>query len=427
MRITRNIKASTNADSDYDVFMIMDYSSGDSGMESDQFNCLGKFFARDINDAKQQLERCARKYPELAEGLYVTEYNEYFDNFDEFDPDNYWSNEVFQNLETIFRKWDDNQAEYDEYMGDDPLPFVNASEDIMVKEDHKTKVLDELYSANNRGESMTIKSSTHSYGGAYDIEDDMFFNKEEIVEWANEIVDKFNNTNDELFDVDDVYFTDTTHIVLEISNGDLVLNASVNIDMRKIRKPSDISKYTEEMLYQLQSGYDEFYSYGIESCNKITSASEYDVPDRELEPPAETEYLEQADSQDEVEIDLPDILVTVDEDGDIDYADDDFDWIKSVDFSSNEYSELMLDDWDGAADNILELIESVVPAAKGTYKVTGYATLVYDISGVESEVTDTWENEEGGQETWEETYTDNAECTFNFRASSLNDITVEEA
>lgn len=135
MRITRNIKASTNTDSAYDVFMIMDYSSGDSGMESDQFDCLGKFFARDINDAKQQLERCARKYPELAEGLYVTEYNEYFDNFDEFDPYNYWSNEVFQNLETIFRKWNDNLAEYNEYMGDEQLPFVNATEDVMVKED----------------------------------------------------------------------------------------------------------------------------------------------------------------------------------------------------------------------------------------------------------------------------------------------------
>lgn len=144
MRITRNVKASTNIDSDYDVFMIMDYSSGDSEMESDQFDCLGKFFARDINDAKQQLERCARKYPELAEGLYVTEYNEYFDNFDEFDPYNYWSNEVFQNLETIFRKWDDNQAGYDEYMRDEPLPFVNAAESIMADDEDFETYEDEI-------------------------------------------------------------------------------------------------------------------------------------------------------------------------------------------------------------------------------------------------------------------------------------------
>ena len=39
---------------------------------------------------------------------------------------------------------------------------------------------------------MVYKLHENSYGGAYDIEDDMFFTKEEIVEFGNDIVEEFN-------------------------------------------------------------------------------------------------------------------------------------------------------------------------------------------------------------------------------------------
>ena len=74
-------------DSKYQPFMLMEYSSGgpETGIEGDDFYCWGKFFAVDEADAKRQLERAKRKYGRDwdFQDVYVSEYNDYFDDGDE--------------------------------------------------------------------------------------------------------------------------------------------------------------------------------------------------------------------------------------------------------------------------------------------------------------------------------------------------------
>lgn len=137
----RSITASTEStpEKEYEVFMLMSYEGGDAGMESDRFDCLCKFFATDEADAERQFEMCKQKYSVLDDSMYVSEYNEYFDNFDEDDPFDYYSNEVFSDLEVFVKQMQKNYDEYDEYFGgedniDEELPFdsVSSAEELDV-------------------------------------------------------------------------------------------------------------------------------------------------------------------------------------------------------------------------------------------------------------------------------------------------------
>lgn len=357
-----DVMAATDSNSNYDVFMLMDYDSGDAGMESDSFYCYGKFFARNLQDAKQQLADCAKNYPNInTSDMYVSEYNEYFDNFDPSDPFDVVSNEVFSDLDTLFNYIFD--VDYDEDNDPDFPGFIPASTDIMTSEtidieDNKeyikatgSSLRDEVYAKaievmmspdfgfdedeakaytfvetypSDDGDATVVELRAEvsydgmmelaaactsivakydedayfdmaepgiavayienqyiesaSYGGAYDIEDDMFFNKDEIVEWAEQVVDVFNSNNNSDFHVADVYFKDSANLVLEIENADTIFNVSSKIDMRRIGKPSDISKYVDEAVSKLQAEYDAFYN-DIEAA---TDAPEENIDDIDI-------------------------------------------------------------------------------------------------------------------------------------------------
>ena len=106
------ITATTYADSGYPVFMLMYYSPGYEGMESDDFGCVGKFFGNE-NDTVKSLnaELDTMKgtlLPKDCEAFqhYVEDYNEYFDD----------GSEVYQNLDTVVRRNFDMNSEYNDYL-----------------------------------------------------------------------------------------------------------------------------------------------------------------------------------------------------------------------------------------------------------------------------------------------------------------------
>ena len=75
-----------------------------------------------------------------------------------------------------------------------------------------------------------------SYGGAYDIEDDMFFTKDELVEFGYDLVDKFSNWAECKADLADMYMTSPVDLVIEVlEDYDIIHQAKVRIDMRKIK------------------------------------------------------------------------------------------------------------------------------------------------------------------------------------------------
>ena len=112
------VKGEENWNED-NVFMLMGYTGGTEGPESDRFDCYGKFFAKDEGDADHQLWEAKQADPErmqFIENAYTTPYNDYFDDGDEVYPD----------LATLVKSAWIAPNDYDGNMYDDDLPFAST-------------------------------------------------------------------------------------------------------------------------------------------------------------------------------------------------------------------------------------------------------------------------------------------------------------
>lgn len=118
--------------------------------------------------------------------------------------------------------------------------------------------------ANALEEYENLKSELkESYSGAFDIEDDQYFTKEEIVGVAEKVCEHLDETYPDKFDIADVYMETPTIIHVEvISKEGNWASANAKIDMRKIKKPSDIMKYDVvigTLVYNLRLELDDLY------------------------------------------------------------------------------------------------------------------------------------------------------------------------
>ena len=100
-----------------------------------------------------------------------------------------------------------------------------------------------------------------SYGGAYDIEDDMYFTKEDLLEFTDELIDTLQDKG--IFvDLVDMYITDGNRLVIAVEDEDgNEIDTDEFIDMRKIRRPKDIYKYKNIFIKDILSQYDELKSF----------------------------------------------------------------------------------------------------------------------------------------------------------------------
>ena len=91
------------------------------------------------------------------------------------------------------------------------------------------------------------KLSEASYGGAFDIEDDQYFTREEINELGEDVVLEIGQG----FELTEIYLTDNI-LEMTIENDELgSFSTSVKIDMRRISKPHDIFKYKMDLVSKL--------------------------------------------------------------------------------------------------------------------------------------------------------------------------------
>lgn len=102
--------------------------------------------------------------------------------------------------------------------------------------------------------------SEASYGGAYDIEDDMYFTKEDLLEFTDELIDSLQDKG--IFvDLVDMYITDGNRLVIAVEDEDgNEIDTDEFIDMRKIHLPKDIYKYKDIFIKDILSQYDELKS-----------------------------------------------------------------------------------------------------------------------------------------------------------------------
>lgn len=240
-------------------------------------------------------------------------------------------------------------------------------------------------------ESCQDSVESASYGGAFDIEDDMYFTKDDIVEFGNEVAEQFSIWAADTYELSDVYMNNPKSLHLEVSNGDIELYADIEIDMRKIRYPRDIEKYTDKVLFELKSSYNDYFGEDegyeqlvddIDSCTNSTNiaSAEY-VPDRQLDPD-EGPVDEIPAFKESIDVDI-NTIVDIDEYGYWVESDDaEQAWAEGpdqTDWYSEEYTDVFVASAEDVIHDCYQMMETMLPGAPGTYKLTGKAHLVYEV------------------------------------------------
>ena len=149
---------------------------------------------------------------------------------------------------------------------DNKYDLRNTYDSSNISNDKKKKLAESL---NNNASAKQIygilndESLTEaSYGGAYDIEDDMYFTKEELVEFADEVCELLHEKFGYDYETVEVGMESTTELYLRIQDIHGVEEESTfRIDMRKIRKPSDLFKYAKPIAGRLAEKFEEEYQY----------------------------------------------------------------------------------------------------------------------------------------------------------------------
>ena len=159
------VASATETDKDFDIFMLIDYSADTGpdtmGMEGDTFDCLGKFFATDLETAKKELADILEQHPELKEacpGLYVSTYIESLDSPTREEQDEYGNpydvdNNVFGSLQALVDycfDWDYLNGLAQGTAEDDELPF--SMEDTFSPADDNFA----LYAISNTLDSISL-------------------------------------------------------------------------------------------------------------------------------------------------------------------------------------------------------------------------------------------------------------------------------
>lgn len=284
---------------------------------------------------------------------------------------------------------------------------------VWVKEDDDWRRLmgDELVISSTPEFSKDVESiEAASYGGAYDIEDNQYFTKEEIVEFGYELAEEFSKWAGNVWDLDSTYInhdeSGRSTYELNITDNDIWLGASVLVDMRKIRKPSDLQKYKDEILRQLKSGYAEYYDTDdVDASTAITAEVEYFDEDIEFSKVYDVEF---------------DAEIDVEDDGYYKFTED----AKFSDIEDEEY-DLKIDDADSVAENIQGLLEYNIPEEPGRYRVSGIAKLQYHVDNI-FEARDTDDVEWDGTPSDSFYITDDARSEYDYHGSWIENLQVEK-
>lgn len=137
-----------------------------------------------------------------------------------------------------------------------------------------------------------------SYGGAYDILDDYYFTRDDLIDFGEEVVFELENLEPGDYFVNDLDMLNpkTIHIEVYCRNKETYADKNIVIDMRRIQKPSDLNKYAYQVALDM---YDEFSEY-----DDVYSSSDYQIMkksyknSRKFRSQGDAEYLDFLDELD---------------------------------------------------------------------------------------------------------------------------------
>lgn len=267
-------------------------------------------------------------------------------------------------------------------------------------------------------QSKSKISASNNYGGAYDLENEGFFTKDDLVAFDDAVIEILQECYSDTFRIDDSYIEDNIiYVSVQSSEGNWA-EGSVKVDMRKIRKPSDILKYSNTMVGKLREELDTVY---VESATAVEGTILPGPGDYNL--PEEDEPTELDEIVDYINVYLDDDII-LDADGSWEYKDETYQWAcpdnNTRSWHCFEYSDVYLDDCSGVVEKVDDLIVDLLPDEPGTYHVSGNVNLYYSIIGIK-EYRDYYRDEDGVS--YDSTIvTDDADVYYVKEKSTLEDF-----
>jgi hypothetical protein len=110
-----------------------------------------------------------------------------------------------------------------------------------------------------------------SYGGAFDIADDQYFTRDDLNELSDEVLEIVQKSFDNKLDTSSSYIEDGNELEVTLADEDGVeFTSKIKIDMRKIKKPSDLSdRYktvlADDLINQISEYRKEFMNESLEN------------------------------------------------------------------------------------------------------------------------------------------------------------------
>ena len=126
----------------------------------------------------------------------------------------------------------------------------------------KYLTIDEAYGKKNV-KNMKIIKEAH-YGGAFDIEDDQFFTRDDLDEFGYYVEEELNDSDcscPKEFQYAGCWI-DNNIVTCAMSNGDYEHEIDFKVDMRRIRYPRDlIKRYAPGAIEEFKEAFETYYSY----------------------------------------------------------------------------------------------------------------------------------------------------------------------
>ena len=122
------------------------------------------------------------------------------------------------------------------------------------------------------------------YGGAYDIDPEMFWTKDDLIEFSDAVCDKLSEKFGYQYDIADVgaESNNDMYILIEDTTHDIEADVSFRIKMSRIRTPRDLMKYLDTVVSEFVKKFEEEYQY-YEFDESLKEENSFDSDEYEKE------------------------------------------------------------------------------------------------------------------------------------------------
>ena len=240
-----------------DVDIPVDYSGDVYDFADDAFNKLKDIFQNNSSNTVEGSQDISRYDKEIVS--YRKIISKSVEDNDDFLTD-YTMYEVVT---------EDGSVEYECYFGDNDLYGPWNGEGLDFEADN----YDEAVKWYNSYSSDEIQSSESVEGS---ISPEEFFTKYDLIEFAISVEDEINRRINpkKKFNVSDAYVEGNT-VHIEVHNDAYELSGEAAIDMRRIKRPSDIHKYLPPVVDAMINEYNEVRTDEITSSTVLDSNTEF--------------------------------------------------------------------------------------------------------------------------------------------------------